>query len=111
VLEHCQGSTNLTLPSCLLADVFAFGVLLAELLAGEPAWAALKTHAQVIAAVLSGKRPTMPALAPTELKVRLIMAFFLTESCSCTAVELDANRSCGGGIPVLSGDGAAMHGV
>jgi hypothetical protein len=55
---------------CSCADVFAFGVLLAELLAGEPAWAALKSHAQVIAAVLSGKRPTISASAPSELQVR-----------------------------------------
>lgn len=52
-----------------VADVFAFGVLLAELLAGEPAWAALKSHAQVIAGVLSGKRPVVPASVPSELKV------------------------------------------
>jgi hypothetical protein len=64
------GATHLlSLNHPSIADVFAFGVLLAELLAGEPAWAALKSHAQVIAAVLSGKRPVVPASAPPELKV------------------------------------------
>ena len=62
--------------------MFAFGVLLAELLAGEPAWAALKSHAQVIAAVLSGKRPSMPASAPSELKV--VRADLLLYACMCS---------------------------